>query len=180
MKVDFTGRHYQLDDPVRDYVGSKLEKLSPFVDEPVDVQVILEVEKNRQIAELLVRHRHGSMQARESADTMRDAINVVMEKVEKQARRAHKKWVDKRRRAGRDGHHWPLDVLEGPSLGQGEAPRVIKTGRLPIKPMTIDEAALELDRSKNDFFVFRDSKTDRVSVLYRRKDKHFGLIAPEP
>ena len=57
--------------------------------------------------------------------------------------------------------------------------QIVKTSRLPIKPMTIDEAALELDQSKNEFFVFRDSGTDRVSVIYRRKDSNYGLIAPE-
>ena len=111
---------------------------------------------------------------------MREAINAGVDKLEKQARRSRKKYMDRRRRAQRqDDHHWPLEVLEAASVADGSQPRVIKTSRLPIKPMTIDEAALELDGSKNDFFVFRDSGTDRVSVIYRRKDAHYGLIAPD-
>lgn len=179
MKVDFTGRHFPLDDEIREFTLKKLAKLEPFVEDPADAHVVLEVEKNRQIAEILVSHRHGSVQATESADTMMDAVNVVVDKIEKQARRARKKFMDKRRRAQRGEHHWPMDVIEAPSLQGGEAPRVVKTSRLPIKPMTIDEAALELERSKNEFFVFLDSTNDKVSVLYRRKDEHFGLIAPE-
>jgi putative sigma-54 modulation protein len=108
---------------------------------------------------------------------MQDAIHHVIEKAEKQARRARKKHMDKKRRAG--NNHWPLEVLEATSVTPGTEPRVIKTTQLPIKPMTIDEAALELDRSKNEFFVFLDSTTERVSVIYRRQDKHYGLIAPE-
>jgi ribosome hibernation promoting factor len=178
MKIDFTGRHFVVDDQVRQYAEGKLDKLIKFLDEPVDVQVILEVEKRRQIAELNVTHRHGSLQATEAADDMLDAIHAVVDKAEKQARRARKKFMDKRRRA-RNQNHWPLEVLEASSFGTGVRPRVIKTTTLPIKPMTIEEAAMELDRSKNGFFVFLDSVDERVSVIYRREDNHYGLIAPE-
>ncbi len=182
MKVDFTGRQFQLDEGIREYAEERLSKLSKFVDDPVDVHVILEVEKHRQIAELHVSHRHGVLQATEQASDMRDALHAATVKLEKQARRSRKKLVDKRRRAQRqdeESQHWPLDVLEGASLGSGSRPRVIRTTRLPIKPMTIDEAALGLERSKNEFFVFLDSTTERVSVLYRRRDDNYGLIAPE-
>ena len=177
MKIDFTGRHYAVDDEIRSYTESKLEKLVRFLDEPVDVQVILEVEKRRQIAELHVSHRHGVLQATEVAEEMREAIHDVVEKAEKQARRARKKYTDKKRRAR--GHHWPMEVLEAATVGSGSQPTVIKTTSLPIKPMTIDEAALEVERSKNDFFVFLDSTTERVNVIYRRRDGNFGLIAPD-
>ncbi len=181
MKIEFTGRHYRLGERVRQYTEDKLQKLTKFLYEPVEAQVILETEKRRQIAEFHVSHRHGVLQATEESDHMREAINAGVEKLEKQARRSRKKFVDKRRRAQRqdEGHHWPLDVLDAASVGSDSRPRVIKTTRLSIKPMTIDEAALELDGSKNEFFVFRDSGTDRVSVIYRRKDSHYGLISPD-
>ncbi len=181
MKIEFTGRHYHVGDRARQFIEGKLEKLIKFLDEPVEVHVIMEIEKRRQIVEFHVSHRHGVLQATEEAEHMREAINAGVEKIEKQARRSRKKFMDQRRRAQRhdDGHHWPLDVLEAASVSGGDQPRVIKTSRLSIKPMTIDEAALELDHSKNEFFVFRDSGTDRVSVIYRRKDANFGLIAPE-
>ena len=174
MKIDFTGRHYEVDDQVKRYAEGKLKKLSKFLDGPVDVQLILEVEKRRQIADLHLTHRHGTLQSTEAADEMRDAIHAVVEKAEKQARRARKKHNDKKRRS-RAGHQWPLEVVEAASVGAGSQPRIIQS----IKPMTLDEAALELDRSGYDFFVFRDSATERVSVIYRRKDENYGLIAPE-
>ena len=186
MKIEFTGRNYHVGERVKQYTERRLAKMAKFLDEPLDVHVILEVEKRRQIAEFHLAHRHGVMQATEEAEHMRDAVHAGIEKIEKQARRSRKKFMDRRRRASRsdDGHHWPLEVLDPATLNAttvegGERPRIIKTGRLPIKPMTIDEAAVELDQSKNEFFVFRDSGTDRVSVLYRRKDANFGLIAPE-
>ncbi len=181
MKIEFTGRHYHVGDRAKEHIEEKLAKLERFLDEPVEAHVILEIEKRRQIAEFHVSHRHGVLQATEEAEHMREAIHAGIEKIEKQARRSRKKFIDRRRRAQRhdEGHHWPLEVLDATSVSGGTQPRIIKTGRLSIKPMTIDEAALELDQSKNEFFVFRDSGTDRVSVIYRRKDENFGLIAPE-
>ena len=182
MNIQYTSRHFHLDDRVRDFADGKIAKLDRFLEEPVEAQLTLETEKHRQIAELHVTHRHGIVTATEESEQMLDAIHAVVEKVEKQARRSRKKHKDKKRRASRSHHedfHWPMEVVDGDSLGKGEPPRVIKTSRLPIKPMTIDEAALDLESSKNEFCVFLDSSTDKVSVLYRRHDGHYGLIAPE-
>ena len=181
MQIDFTGRHFELDDAIKELASKRLEKLDKFVEDPVSVQLVLVTEKNRHIAELHVSHRFGSLKATETAEEMRDAIYAAADKAEKQARRARKKFIDKRRRSQRDAspQHWPMEVLEADSVSSGEEPRVIKTTSLPIKPMSIEAAAAELDHSKNDFFVFMDSGNDRVSVIYRRKDNHLGLIAPE-
>lgn len=182
MNIEYVGRNYQVDDQVRSFAEDKLRKVTKFLDEPVEVRVTLETEKHRQKAELHVAHRHGILQAAEENIDMYDALNLVVDKVEKQARRSKKKAIDKRRRADRvspDGHRWPVNVLEAGSLAAGSTPRIIKSSHLQIKPMTIEEAALMLRDSKNEFVVFRDSATSRVNVLYRRKDDNYGLITPE-
>ena len=183
MNIEYVGRNYAVDDSVRTYVEGKLgKKVNKFVQEPIDIRVTLETEKHRHIADLHVAHKHGVLQATEETGDMYDAINMAVDKVEKQARRSKKKAIDKRRRADREttnGQRWPLDVLTRESLAAGSTPQIIKSTHLPIKPMTIEEAALQLENGKNEFIVFRDSSSDRVSVLYKRKDDHYGLIAPE-
>lgn len=181
MNIDYVGRNYQLDDRVREYTEDKLRKMLKFVEEPVEVRVTLEVEKHRNTADLHVAHRYGVLQATEQMPDMLDAINLAVDKVEKQARRSRKKYTETRRRAQREnnGHEWPVDVVEAGSIGGGATPRVIKSSLLQIKPMSIEEAALHLQDSKNEFVVFRDAASDRVNVLYRRKDQNYGLIAPE-
>lgn len=179
MNIEFTGRNFSVSDRIKDFTENKLAKIVKFLSEPVDLHVILEAEKHHYKAEIHVHHRHGVLQASESSDHMRDAIQSAVEKIEKQARRARKKFTDKKRRSRRDDNHWPLDVLDPASVGTGSTPRIIKSTALPIKPMSIEEAALELSQSKNEFFVFLDSGTERVSVLYRRKDENYGLISPE-
>ena len=74
---------------------------------------------------------------------------------------------------------WTVDVLERESVLAGE-PRIVETSSIPIKPMTIEEAVLQLEDSSDAFFVFRNATTDRVNVLYRRADRNLGLITPEP
>jgi len=180
MNIDYLSRNFELEDRLRDYAASKLGKLSRFLEEPVEVTVTLEQEKYRQIVELRVAHRHGLLQATGETEEMRDTINLVVDKIEKQARRSRKKYKAKRRRADRVNgqHQWPVEVLERGTLAEGN-PRIIKSSRLNIKPMGLDEAALQLDSATNDFVVFRDARTDRVCVLYKRRDDNYGLISPD-
>ncbi len=182
MNVDFVGRHFRIRDEIRAFTNKKLSKVLKFVEEPIEVRTTLEADKHRRIAELHVAHRHGVLQSTEEAENMQDAINAAVDKVEKQARRSRKKFMDNRRRAQRaheEEHHWPVDVIASESIGAEVAPQVVRSHQFAIKPMTIDEAALQLKESKNEFFVFHDSVTDRVSVLYRRRDQNYGLIAPD-
>ncbi len=182
MNVEYTARHFTLEDRTRRFAAKKLTKLEKFLDDPVDIHLILEKHENRQGAELVVHHRHGSIQAAVDAEEMFDAINAAVDKVEKQARRSRKKFLDKRRRAQRsreEGRHWPVEVLERDSLSNEEGPKVVKTIRLPIEAMSVEDASLALESSKNEFIVFLNSSSEQVNVLYRRKDENFGLIAPE-
>ena len=180
MNIEYIGRNFHIDDRLREHTAERLEKLSRFLDEPIEGRVTLEVEKHRHRAEIHLTHRFGVLTATEETDgTMLDAVNLAAEKIEQQARRAHKKVVDKRRRGDRNGHRWPVDILERESVEGGGTPRVISSTHLQIKPMTIEEAALLLEESKNEFVVFRDASSDRVAVLYKRKDNNYGLIAPD-
>lgn len=182
MNIEYVGRGYSLDDRIRSFVETKLEKVDKFLEEPVEIRVTLEVEKHRQIADVHIAHKLGILQAREEADDMHDALNAAMAKTVKQARRSRKKLTGRKRRAEPGGRlqQWPLEILEPASLAAGsDGPRIVRSTHLKIKPMSIDEAALELQDSKNDFVVFRDANTDKVHVLYKRKDQNYGLIAPE-
>jgi len=180
MKIEYRARGYEVDDEIRRYTETKLAKAVKFLQEPVEVRVSLETKKHRQIADLHVAHRFGVLQAADETGDMRDTVNLAVDKLEKQARRASKKFKDKRRKADRtNGNQWPVEVVEKTSLGGGGRPRIVKSSRLRIKPMGIEEAALSLESSKNDFVVFRDSESNRVNVLYRRKDDNYGLISPE-
>jgi putative sigma-54 modulation protein len=178
MNIEYNGRNYTIDDRVRDLVSEKLQKLEKLLDEPIDARMTLSAEKRKFVADLHLHHRHGSIQAEESSDdNMFEAIGEVVAKAERQAERDKTRRVDRRRREAA-ANHWPVEVLEAGTLAD-DSPRVIKSSRIEIKPMTLEEAALKLGSSRSEFVVFLDAANERVSVLYKRKDQNFGLIAPE-
>lgn len=178
MNIEFVGRNYQLDDKIRRHTEDKLAKMTRFLEEPVDVRVTLEVHKHRQVADVHVNHKLGVVQAREEAADMYDAINAVVDTASKQARRNHKKVTGRKRRAGNGPQPWALETVEAEEGESGE-PRIIRQRISSVKPMSVEEAALQLDESNNEFIVFRDAASEKVSVLYRRRDNNYGLIAPE-
>jgi putative sigma-54 modulation protein len=183
MKIEIIGRNQPVDDRLREFVERKLHKLDKFLEAPAEARMTLSSERFRHLAELHVTHRSGILQATEETDgNVHDAVQRVVDTVGEAARRSHEKGVDKRRRSdshGDRGHRWPVEILEQESVGAGRVPQVIESTHLDIKPMTNEEAALELDGSELGFVVFVDGATRRLSVLYKRKDRHYGLIAPE-
>jgi putative sigma-54 modulation protein len=180
MQIEYTCRNVHLDDRLRAFIEQKLQKVMKFVVEPIEVKVVLDIEKHRHIADLHISHRLGVAKAAEETDSsLLDAVNLAVDKAEKQVRRSRKKLVDKRRRADRtNGHRWPMEVLERASVGGGATPRVVETIYVEIKPMTIEEAAIELETAEHGFVVYRDAETDRLNVLFKRKDQNYGLMAP--
>jgi putative sigma-54 modulation protein len=182
MNIDFVGRHQHVDERAKAHTEEKLTKLAKFLHEPIEIRVTFAHEKHRQQVEIHVSHKQGTLQTEENHDVLLEAVNLATETIERQARRAHEKSIDRRRRADRaheEDLHWPVEVLEAASLGNGIPPRIVKSSRLLIKPMTVDEAALALHGSKNDFIVFFEATSSQVQVLYRRRDQNFGLIAPD-
>ena len=182
MNIEFQSRHYELDDEIREYANRKLEKVTRFLEEPIEIRVTLQGTKHGRVADLHVSHRHDVLQVAEETDEMRDAINLAVDKLQRLAKRSRKKFQGRRRRADRKtngANAWPLEVVERHSVSDQEGPRIIESTELTIKPMSLEEAALGLDASEHQFVVFRNAANDRVSVLYKRSDSHYGLISPE-
>lgn len=183
MNVEYQGKGLTISDDLRSFADKKIGKVMKFLEEPIEGRATFEADKHhRLVADLHLKHRHGQIQAEEAgATSFEEAINAVVAKAEKQARRARKKFMDTRRRADRSrpATAWEVEVLDGTSLSEGSTPRVVRVHHLDIKPMTVEEASIALEGAKNDFVVFRHATTERVNVLYRRRDGDFGLIVPE-
>ena len=182
MNIEFQSRNFDLDDDVRAYARRKLEKVTKFLEEPIEIRVTLQGTKHGMVADLHVAHRHDVLQVDEEAGEIRDAINLAVDKMKTLARRSRKKFQGRRRRADRrstDANAWPLEVVERDSVGHRDGPKIVETTELAIKPMSLEEAALDLDGSPHQFLVFRDAANDRVSVLYKRSDSNYGLISPQ-
>ena len=187
MATEISGRNYEVTPDIRALVEKKLSKVQErLFDDVIDVRVVLQVEKYRNICEILIVGKDHDVKAvQESDESMQDAINATIDHVKRQAQKNRNKIRDHHRNTRGNGDvvtEWSVQVLEPGRLREkndGNRPRIIKTNNLPIRPMSIEEAALRLDDSKNEFIVFRDLDTDKISVIYKRRDNNLGLIAPE-
>jgi putative sigma-54 modulation protein len=178
MKFEYTGRHVDVSPAIRRHVEEHFKKLDHIFngDSTLSTHVVIDVEKNRQIGEIIVYWRDHTLTAKDTNADMYMALTRAMAKIEKQAVKLKKKIIDRKQ-----GAKSAASVAPQPD-GQIEAadrpPRIIPARRYAVKPMTAEEAALRLSGEPDQFLVFRDADTERLGVIYKRKDGNYGLIEP--
>jgi putative sigma-54 modulation protein len=177
VRLQVKGKNVDVTDSLKDYALQKLGKLDKHLNDAARLELELHVERNpsiaqNQIAEATIWTKGPVLRARESSTDMKASIDLLVEKLERQARR----YRDKRRRGpGRSNH----DHVEGiPVVADEERPVIVKTKQFAVKPMTPEEAVLQLELIGHDFFVFQNADTNDVNVVYRRRDGNYGLIEP--
>ena len=176
MKIEFTGRQTEIPDELRRLAERKLQKVGKLLPAVTRAHVILAADKHRQVAEVSVHSRHLDLAAVEVSTNPRLSVAGAIDKLLRQAQR------QQARRRERKGA--ATAAPRAPRRRRSErpprrAPRVVRSRRAAVKPMTLDEAALEMEGRADGVLVFRDAATERVSVLFRRKDGNLGLIEPE-
>jgi putative sigma-54 modulation protein len=177
MEFEYTGRHMDVTPALRAHVEDHFQKIDHiFNDTTARAHVIIEVEKNRQIGEILVHWRDHTLTATDTNADMYMALTRAIAKIEKQALKLKKKIIDRKQGGKRASAVAPQP--DGLLEASPSPPRIINARRYAVKPMTAEEAAMRLSGEADQFLVFRDADTDRVGVLYKRKDGNFGLIEP--
>jgi putative sigma-54 modulation protein len=179
--VKVTGRHLQITDAINDHVTRRIEGLHLDYPKIIEAHVILEVEKYRHSAEVvLVCSNHITIEACEETHDMYLAIDSVVDKVGRQMRKYKTRLMRKHRPRKDIVQHLDEHVLHAEPTEHEEHHEhaVVSTERLPVKPMFVDEAVLQLEMSHRQFLVFLNARSSHVSVLYRRKSGDFGLIEP--
>jgi putative sigma-54 modulation protein len=179
VRLQVKGKNVDVTDSLKDYALQKLGKLDKHLNDGARLELELQVEKNpsisnNQVAEATIWTKGPVLRARESSSDMKASIDLLVDKLERQARR----YRDKRRRG--PGHHNNHDhAPEGiPVAPPDETPVIVKTKQFAVKPMTPEESVLQLELIGHDFFVFQNADTNDVNVVYRRRDGNYGLIEP--
>ncbi|MBE3588762.1 MAG: ribosome-associated translation inhibitor RaiA [Thermoanaerobacteraceae bacterium] len=172
MEVQVRGRNVEVTNALKEYVEKRLGKLEKFLEQINEVQVTMTVEKESHRVEVTIPLNGIILRGEESTGDMYASIDLVVEKLEKQVERYKGKLL---RRLERNS----LQVPEGGDRVVENGPRVVRTKRFAIKPMSVDEAVMQMNLLGHSFFVFSNAETEQVNVVYRRKDGNFGLIEPE-
>jgi putative sigma-54 modulation protein len=181
MEIDLTGRHVEITDALRSHIEKKLKKLESR-DEVINVRVVLSVEKYRQFAEITISGRNNAkFHSHEATDDMYASVDKAIEKVERQIKRhTSKKRSAKRRKESATGapeessEEEPSEPRE-PIESHGNY-RVSVSNGFPPKPMSVEEALMQLESSDGEFQAFVNEETDEVNVVYRQKEGGYGLL----
>lgn len=179
MDIIVTGRHVAATPAIKEYAAKKLDHIGIDFPRILNAHFILDVEKFRHIAELVLQcGNHITIEAREISEDLYASIDLVVDKVARQMRKYKTKMQDHRPRKGQTIHVDKHVLTHDLHLDEGQT-RVVHTEKFAIKPMFVDEAVLQMELSDHhQFLVFLNADTDKVNVLYRRRKGDFGLIEP--
>jgi len=175
MQTSVTFKNLDSSDTLRSYVQEKLDRFDRLLDNPAEASVVLSVEKFRHMAEINIIGDRLTINGKEETIDMYSAIDMVLDKLEKQIKKSKEKIRE--RRSGAKARNKSM-LAEEINLPEEELERQIKIKNIEYKPMHVEEAALQMDLLDDNFLVFTNARSDQVNVLYRRKDGHYGLIQP--
>jgi len=179
MQIATTFRHLEPSEALKSYAEEKLERIKKYIDEPVAAQVFMTVEKIRHCAEVTLTAKGITIKASEETNDMYAAIDAVVDKIERQLRRYKERIKDHKPAPEALERQVRKSIVEAESIEQRQPPVVIKTKTFSIKPMSVEEAVMQMDLLHKDFLVYTDATTNTINVIYRRKDGNYGLIEPD-
>ncbi len=186
MRLQVKTRNVELSQSLKDYAQKRLGRLEKHLNDSARVELELAAERNpsiaeSQIAEATIWTKGPIIRAKEASQDMKASIDLLVDKLERQAERLH----DKRRKDHGRAHHGRSAAVLDAQLPReaGEAnlgeDLIVKTKQFAVKPMGPEEAVLQLELIGHDFFVFLNAETETLNVVYRRRDGKYGHIEPQ-
>lgn len=185
MHVIVQGKHIAVTPALREYAQEKLGRVARFFDHVQEAQVVLSVERRgnlgkAQVVEVTVRGDGVVLRGEEASSDMYASIDLVVEKLKKQIERYRSKFIDRRRHEETRKKTAALARARRVLRAGPRESQIVRVKRFAMKPMTAEDAALQMELLGHDFFAFRSASTLEVNVIYKRADGHYGVIEPEP
>ena len=174
MKFIIIGKNIDVTPGLKDAVESKLGKLQRYFTPDTEIHVTLSVQKEHQKIEVTIPVKGNIIRSEQESDDMYVSIDLVEEVIERQLRKYKNKLIDKEQNAA----HLSQSFIEADDF-EDEDIQIIRSKKSAMKPMDPEEACVQMELIGHNFFVFRNSETDEVNVVYKRKGNTYGLIEPE-
>jgi putative sigma-54 modulation protein len=177
MQVEFTGRNFTVSPAIKEHTKEHFAKLDTLMKSAFKAHVILSIGKHhKHAAEIVVHWKEHELTSLADSNDMYASVSQAINRLYRQAQKLKGKTIALKHPTV------PTKVavakIETDALREKNAPRIIRSRRYSIKPMTADQAMFEVNTSPEHFLVFRNSESDRIGVIYKRKDGNFGLIEP--
>jgi putative sigma-54 modulation protein len=189
MDLVIKGKNMDVTESLKDYAQQNISRITKILHGIIDAQVSFNVNKNQsvqsnQIVEVTLHLSGGVIRAEEAKDNMYAAIDLVTDKLERQLRRFKGKHnhIDRVKTSAGTlelEFETPVEVVEQHEFTEeSEAPQIVRNKQISVDPMRAEEAARQMELLGHDFYVFRNTETKELNVLYHRRDGHYGLIEP--
>ena len=175
MRVTIRGKNVEVTDALERYAEKKVEKLQKYFPGIKEAVVTQSVQKNKHIVEVTLEGEGILLRGEERTDSMYASIDLVVEKLEAQVKRFKGKIIGR----SHQDHPPKEDLPEEAMEEQTEAPSIVRTKKFALKPMSPEEAAMQMEMVNHDFYVFMNSDTNLIGVIYKRHDGDYGMIEPE-
>ena len=176
MLYNIIGRNLDVTDGLKDAIHTRLSKLDKYFTNETKAQVTLSVQKNRQKIEVTIPTKKGLIRAEQTTDDMYISIDKVTDIIVRQIKKYKSKLIDKKQNAPSFSEYFINDEIE--EVDENDI-LISKLKRFEIKPMTPEEACLQMEMLGHNFFVFIHDESNEVAVVYKRAGGDFGLIIPE-
>lgn len=173
MKVTLVAKNIELTPALKDMVEKKVSKLDKYFEGNVEAKATLTVQKNRHRVEIIIPFNGVLLRAEEVTDDMYKSIDKAEEKLVRQIVK------QKTKLSKRVNNQIKFSEIATDNFDEGYEGELVKTKKFAVKPMNVDEAILQMELIGHNFFVYKDSDTNNISVLYKRKDGNYGLLEPE-
>ncbi len=177
MDIKVTFRHTEPIESLKAYAEEKISKIDKFLDSHAEAHIVLGVEKFRHQADVTLNLNGTIIKAVEETEDMYSAIDQVMDKLEKQVKRHLSKIRNHRSEHAKNRAPGSDHELEDASVPSSDE-LIIEEEKVVAKPMDPEEAAMQLNLSNKDFLVFRNAKSNKINVIYKKTDGNLGLIRP--
>ncbi|MEG1432181.1 MULTISPECIES: ribosome hibernation-promoting factor, HPF/YfiA family [Eubacterium] len=175
MKFTIYGKNMHVSEGLKEALKKKFDKFDRYFGQDTEVYATFSKERNDQMLEVTIPMGRTILRAEERGEDMMGAIEEVVDKLEGQLRK-HKTKLQKR--YANEPTKFNFDELEVDESYEQSAPKVVRTKKFAVKPMSVEEATMQMELLGHDFFVFLNAETEDVNVVYMRKDGNFGLIEP--
>jgi len=178
MNIQITGKRVDVTEAMKSYIEKKVSKATKTLRDVIEVMVTLRIERYHHIAEVAITADHLTIRGEGNTADMYTSIDMAFNRIEKQVNRYRDRLHDRRTPSPEKVREAKMTVYEHESMGAEEEPVVVKVDKIPVKPMALEEAVMEMDLLNQDFLVFKNAETDVVNVIYHRRDGNIGLIEP--
>lgn len=175
MRYTITGRNIDVTEGLKSAVYEKIGKLEKFFTADTEAHVTLSVEKDRQKIEVTIPVKGSVIRAEQTSSDMYVSIDLVEEIIERQLKKYKNKIIDRKQSGGDFFNQEFLDK----EYEEDDTIEIVRTKKFDVKPMDPEEACIQMELLGHSFYVFCNSETNQVNVVYKRKGNTYGLIEPE-